>query len=228
MMYWQENESDPDSFQIPKDVVDLVFAIQCKILPLDHGNALQQAVVESIPWLSDEPQAAIHQIHVAESANGWNRPQDPSSELLWPSRRTRLVLRVPQHRVEDCQSLTGRTLDINGHEMTIGPAKEKLLSKLTTIFARYVDTEGSDQDQIFIQGMADILRQRNIHAKKMMSGLLVKHNTEEGHLLTRKLMLAGLSIEDSVRLQQQGIGDRLLMGIGIFLPHKGIDEVKPG
>ncbi len=227
-MYWQENEDDSDSFQIPEDVIDLVFAIQCKALPLDHGNALRRAVVESIPWLSDEPDAAIHQIHVAESANGWKRPQDPIHELLWPSRRTRLVLRVPQHRVEDCQALTGRTLDVNGHELTIGPAKQKILSKLTTIFARYVDTEGNDQDQDFIQYMVDILRQREIRVKKMMSGLLVKHKTDDGYSHTRKLMLAGLSIEDSVRLQQKGIGNRQLMGIGIFLPHKGIDAVKPG
>ncbi|MFV2031580.1 MAG: type I-MYXAN CRISPR-associated protein Cas6/Cmx6 [Gammaproteobacteria bacterium] len=226
-MYWQENEDDPGSFQLSKDVVDLVFAIQCRTLPLDHGNALYRALIRHLPWLKDEPSAAIHQIHVAESSHGWNRPQDPSSELLWPSRRTRLVLRVPQHRVEDSHSLVDRTLDIDGHELTIGPAKQKMLSKLTTIFARYVDTGGTDQDQEFIQNMADILQQRKIHTKKMMSGLLVKHRTKDGYLLTRKLMLAGLSIEDSVRLQQQGIGDRQLMGIGIFLPHKGIDSVRP-
>ena len=227
-MYWQENDDDPDSFQVTKEVVDMVFAIQSKTLPLDHGYALQQAVVRHIPWLYDEPRAAIHQIHVAESANGWNRPQDPSNELLWPSRRTRLVLRLPQNRIEDCQALNGQSLDIDGHELIIGPARQKILSSLTTIFARYVDTDGSDQDQIFIEKMAEILQQQNIRAKKMMSGLLLKHRLEDGYLLTRKLMLAGLSIEDSVRLQQQGIGDRQLMGIGIFLPHKGIDTVKAG
>lgn len=227
-MYWQESEDDPDSYQISNEVVDLAFAIQCKALPLDHGDTLYQSVVQHLPWLDDEPRSAIHQIHVSESANGWNRPTDPSSELLWPSRRTRLVLRVSQHRVEDCQALTGRRLKIGDHELTIGPAKQMLLSKLTTIFARYVDTGGTDQDQEFIQNVADNLRQRKINAKKMMSGLLVKHRTGDGYLLTRKLMLAGLSIEDSVQLQQQGIGNRQLMGIGIFLPHKGIDAVKPG
>ena len=224
-MYWQENEDDPENFQISKDVVDLVFAIKCKTLPLDHGNSLKQAVVQHIPWLVDEPLAAIHQIHMAESSNGWNRPQNPSTELLWPSRRTKLVLRMPQYRVEDCQIICGQTLDIEGHELTIGPSKQKFLSKLTTIFARYVDTLGNDQDQEFIENMADILQQRNIRVKKMMSGLLTRHRTDEGVLLTRKLMLSGLSIEDSIRLQHQGIGDKGLMGVGIFLPHKGIDAV---
>ncbi len=224
-MYWQENEVDPNTYQVSDEVVDLVFAIRCKSLPLDHGEALFQAVIRYLPWLNDEPQSAIHQIHVAESANGWNRPKDPSSELLWPSRRTRLVLRVPQHRVEGCLTLTNQALDIEGHELIIGPAKQKLLSKLTTIFARYVDTEGNDQDAEFIQDMASVLQQRQIRFKKMMSGLLIKHRTDEGYLLTRKLMLAGLSIEDSVGLQQQGIGNRQLMGIGLFLPHKGIDAI---
>lgn len=224
-MYWQENEVDPNTYQVSDEVVDLVFAIRCKSLPLDHGEALFQAVIRYLPWLNDEPQSAIHQIHVAESANGWNRPKDPSSELLWPSRRTRLVLRVPQHRVEGCLTLTNQALDIEGHELIIGPAKQKLLSKLTTIFARYVDTEGNDQDAEFIQDMASVLQQRQIRFKKMMSGLLIKHRTDEGYLWTRKLMLAGLSIEDSVGLQQQGIGNRQLMGIGLFLPHKGIDAI---
>ena len=224
-MYWQENEDDPDSFQISNEVVDLVFAIKCKTLPLDHGNSLKQAVIQHIPWLVDEPLVAIHQIHMAESSNGWNRPQNPSTELLWPSRRTKLVLRMPQHRVDDCQKISGQTIDIEGHKLTIGTAKQKTLSKLTTIFARYVDTLGIAQDQEFIENMAEIMQQRDIRVKKMMSGLLTKHRTDEGVLLTRKLMLSGLSVEDSVRLQQQGIGDKELMGVGIFLPHKGIEAV---
>jgi hypothetical protein len=38
-------------------------------------------------------------------------------------------------------------------------------------------------------------------------------------------MLADLSTDESIRLQQQGLGPRRLMGCGIFIPHKGIDAV---
>jgi len=39
-------------------------------------------------------------------------------------------------------------------------------------------------------------------------------------------MLAELSLEESVRLQQRGLGSHRSMGCGIFLPHKGISAVK--
>jgi hypothetical protein len=38
-------------------------------------------------------------------------------------------------------------------------------------------------------------------------------------------MLADLSAEESVRIQQEGIGPLRHMGCGIFIPHKGIDAV---
>jgi hypothetical protein len=39
-------------------------------------------------------------------------------------------------------------------------------------------------------------------------------------------MLADLTAEESVRLQEQGLGPLRQMGCGIFIPHKGIDAVK--
>jgi CRISPR/Cas system CSM-associated protein Csm4 (group 5 of RAMP superfamily) len=42
-------------------------------------------------------------------------------------------------------------------------------------------------------------------------------------------MLASLTPDESLRLQQHGLGPHRTMGCGIFIPHKGIDAVKkPG
>ncbi|MBV5275414.1 MAG: type I-MYXAN CRISPR-associated protein Cas6/Cmx6, partial [Lamprocystis purpurea] len=46
-----------------------------------------------------------------------------------------------------------------------------------------------------------------------------------GAITTRSLLLAGLKPDESLRLQQQGLGLHRLMGCGIFIPHKGIDAV---
>ncbi len=41
-LYWQE-ETDPGTeFEVPGDVVDLLFRIQCRSLPLDHGQLLAE------------------------------------------------------------------------------------------------------------------------------------------------------------------------------------------
>ncbi len=225
-MYWQDTEDDSGDYLVSNDVVDLLFNIQCKSLPLDHGEALSQAISARLGWLAVESQAAIHQIHVAESSHGWQRP-DAEDSLLLPSRRTKLVLRMPSNRVNDCRALVDQVIEVKGHSLAIGTFKQRPLSKLTTIFARYIKTDQDEVEEEFIQRMVDWLQSENISIKKMMSGLTVKHCRNSGVLYTRKLMLSGLMVDDSLRLQQIGIGDNMLMGIGIFLPHKGIDAVKP-
>jgi len=223
-LYWQEDE-DPSEIPLPETVQDLLFRIDCRTLPLDHAEVLSDEIRRHLPWLVEEPNAAIHLIHVAESANGWMRPEDPDSELLHVSRRTRMTLRLPSHRFEDARALVGKTLDIAGHPLTVGDFHLRPLSKLTTIFARHVDTGGSEDESEFLRQVAEELAQRGIRVRKMMPGKLHRHRTRDGEILTRKLMLSDLQIPESLQLQERGLGHRPLMGMGIFLPHKGIEAV---
>ena len=224
-MFWQEDEEDNQIEQINDDVQDLLFSIDCKTLPLDHGFTLSQQILQYLPWIEDESRAAIHQIHVAESANGWMRPDDPEQDVLCVSKRTKMTIRLPQSRHQDAQALVGKTLDINGYSLKVGNFRPRKLSRLTTIFARYVDTEGIQDETMFLNNMAKKLAEMGIQVKKMMSGKLASHQTDNGTVLTRKLMLSDLDIAQSLMLQEQGMGGRQLMGIGIFMPHKGIDAV---
>lgn len=224
-MYWQDDEDKTGNFEIPLDVQDFLFKIECKTLPLDHGYSLSQQIIKHLPWINEEPRAAIHQIHVAESANGWMRPEDPETELLCVSRRTKMTLRLPMTRSEDARALIGKKLDIQGHALSVGEFSTRKLSRLTTVFARYMDTGGSSDEALFLQSMHQQLLEKGIKVKKMMSGRLLTHRTDEGPLLTRKLMLSDLDVQQSVFLQENGLGDKQLMGLGIFLPHKGIDAV---
>ncbi len=225
MMFWQEDEDKGDAFKVPEHVQDLLFQIDCKTLPLDHGYALSSQISKLIPWIEEEPQSAIHQIHVAESSNGWFRPEDPETEVLCVSKRTKMMLRLPSSRLEDVKVLTGKSIDIDGHRLTIGSYKLRKLSRLTTIFARYVDTKGIRDENEFLNSMAKELLDKGIKVKKMLSGRLATHSTDTGILLTRKLMISDLDVQQSIQLQEQGIGNKMLLGLGIFLPHKGIDAV---
>jgi CRISPR-associated protein Cas6 len=224
-MFWKEDDDADLIDQVPDTIQDLLFSIDCKTLPLDHGYALSQQILTHLPWIGDEPGAAIHQIHVAESANGWMRPDDPEHEVLHVSHRTKMTLRMPRDRFEDVQQLVGKTLDIDGHQLIVGKFRPRKLSKLTTIFARYLDTEGVEDESRFLNACAQQLLALDIRVKKMMSGRLLEHQTPIGPLLTRKLMISGLDVAESIRLQEQGLGSRQLLGMGIFLPHKGIDAV---
>ncbi len=227
-MFWEEDDQ-PKEFQLTDEVLDLAFSIQCRELAVDHAWALGQALVAAAPMLEQDPRCAVHSIHLAGSQNGWERPDPELGQKLILSRRTRLVIRTPRELAEPLQqALDGATLEIGEDRLTIGKARRKLLSRQGTIFARHVVLEaGEAQDENqFMLRIAGILEQRGIRIKKALCGVIQEIQTPEAPLLTRSIMLADLSTEDSVRLQQQGIGEHQLIGCGIFIPHKGIDAVK--
>jgi len=225
-MLWQETDQETQA-RIPLDVVDVMFPLQeCKSLPVDHAHALANALIKAVPWLADEPRAAIHTIHVAGSQNGWERPAHGSEQQLLPSRRTKLSIRIPRARLDDLKAaLEGQTLTLDRAGFTLGPAKERPLSAEKTLFARYVIAHADEDEEQFLRRIASELAQRGIKIRKALCGKTLSLSTPTGPVLTRSLMLAELSPNDAIALQQQGIGAHQTMGCGIFLPHKGIEAV---
>jgi len=65
-MFWQDTEQEPQP-QVPDDIIDVMFPIRCRSLPVDHAHALSQAVLRAAPWLAQAPHAAVQTIHVAGS-----------------------------------------------------------------------------------------------------------------------------------------------------------------
>ena len=137
-MFWNEDEQ-PDAIQVPDDIVDLIFAIHCQSIPVDHAHVLAHALQAALPWLTEESGVAPHSIHVAGSQNGWERPAHGTDSRLMVSRRTRLTIRAPQTRVADLLTqLPGVRLNLAGHALTVGAGKLRPLSRETTHVARYV------------------------------------------------------------------------------------------
>ncbi len=207
---------------VPHDIVDLAFTIDCRHLPVDHAYALSQALSRALPWLDAEDQVGIHLIHGAESGHGWQRPSDGEQQLLHLSRRTKLVLRLPQARVRDAQQMSGMTLEIDGFAIGIGIARVRPLSPLTTLFARYVVAREQEDEAQFLQQAADELARMGIVVRKLLCGKSHRFSLPGETVFTRRLMVADLSVEDSVKLQQRGLGPGRKLGWGLFLPHKGI------
>lgn len=226
-MFWTEEREENKTFKVPDDIVDLSFAIRCKCLPLDHAYALSQALHGILPWIAGEEAAGIHLVHVAESGNGWFRPQ-AGDALLHLSRRTRMMLRVPKHRIDDARGLEGRTLDIEGHALeVVGDATVKQLSALSTLFARHVAMTGAAMSEAdFLEYMVAELRGLDIPVRKILCGKAHDIKTPTELIHTQSVMVADLEPEAAVRLQEHGIGPGRKMGCGLFLPHKGIKPVK--
>lgn len=227
-MFWQEDDK-PRSIEVPDDIVDLMFDIRCRELPVDHAHDLANAIKAHLPAIEDDERLGVHSIHLAGSQNGWERPDPKLGQRLILSRRTKLTLRVPKVRVKEVEdALEGCELDIAGCALTIGKAKQKKLSTQGTIFSRHVVLEPGEEvdENAFLQRIVSHLAERGIRVKKALCGRTAELIGPEGPIRTRSIMIADLSADDSVRVQQQGIGPLRHMGCGIFIPHKGIDSVR--
>jgi len=224
-MFWNDEQEKKPEFVIPDDVVDVAYRIGCPTLPLDHAHALSRALIDILPWLEEEEHAGVHLIHGAASGNGWYRPEDAASEVLHLSRRTRMRLRVPRHRLEDARQLTGRRLDIDGHALEVGDSEVFLLSSLSTLFSRYVLTVADTDENAFLEEASRGLQEIGINCRKMLGGISHTLRFPDGPVHTRSLMVADLEPEQSLRLQQVGLGPGRSIGCGLFLPHKGIKPV---
>ena len=220
-MFWQEDIKE-EHFTLPDDVQDAVFNIHAKILPIDHAYALSQALLQELPWLEDV-NAGVHDISVADG-NGWE--QDRESGYYYPSKRSKLSIRIPKDRLDDIQTLVGKTLDLGDYQIKVVKfLKPKLMSDMQIVFAKNVACqEGASEDE-FLQTSFNQLQALGIQPKKMMAGLERKITTPSQTIHTRSLMVADLRKTESVTLQEKGIGDYRLLGCGLFVPQKGIDSV---
>jgi len=222
-MYWEESDKK-HGVSIPEDVVDLVYRIECRSLPVDHTHALSEAVSSALKWFEKEKLAGLHPVHIPDSGNGWMRSEDPDA-ILHPSRRTRLILRMPKSRVDDARELSGQDLDVAGHQIKVGEASERPLVAITTLFSRFIPSDETSTEDDFLAESARQLRERGVRVRKMMCGKAHSIGTPEGRLHARSLMLAELTLEDSFNLQRSGLGEQQHLGFGVFIPHKDIAEV---
>ncbi len=223
-MHWEEL-SPAEQYTVPDTVVDAVFSISCHTLPVDHAYALSQAIQRALPWFADDADAGLHLVHGAESGNGWLRPDAPQA-LLHLSRRTKLALRIPKRRITDAGALLNQTLDVDGHALRVDRIALRLLSRITTLFSRHVVITAGDNEARFLNAAVEELGALGIRPKKMLCGLTTPIATPTYMLQTCSLLLTGLSLEESVLLQQQGLGRERKLGCGLFLPHKNINDLR--
>ncbi len=221
-MFWQEDDKKND-ISTSDQAVDLSYKIDCKQIPTTHAWELSQALYQALPWIKDEPEVGVHQIHGATSGNGWERP--PDGELIHLSKRTRMHLRVPTERIDDAKELVGKVLDVAGNAVHVGKMTTKTIDPFSTIFSRYIVMQKDMNEDEFLHWVVEQLASRDIHARKLLCGIGHEFEANGNLIETRSLMIADLDKLSSVKLQETGIGQHRHLGCGIFVPHKGIKAV---
>jgi len=222
----QDDDSAAAQARAPDDIVDAVFAIECRSLPVDHAHALSQAIQAAVPWFAQEPGAGLHTIHGGESGSGWMRPEGPDA-LLQLSRRAKLALRLPAHRLDAAAAaLIGRTLMVAGSALRVGNLTLRPLSRITTLFSRSVALPAAADEAAFLEEALGELGALDVEPERMVCGRMTPVATPERTYETRSLMVAGLTQAQSLRLQKAGLGVERKLGCGVFIPHKDIADLR--
>ncbi|MDH4273906.1 MAG: type I-MYXAN CRISPR-associated protein Cas6/Cmx6 [Gammaproteobacteria bacterium] len=218
-MIWQEDE-DVTRPLVSDAIIDAVFELRGKTLPNIYEDAFFSALRVQLPWLDTQTETGVIVYFSAEEGNGWFRDDNPEG-VIYLSRRTRMVLRLPLAQLDAVANLTGRALTIGEHTLHIGPMKTRALAKSETLYARHVVSD-TDDEALFEQKVLRAAGDLGIQCRKLVCGRQRTIITQQGTLNTRSVMLADLKPEQSILLQERGLGTHRHLGCGILIPHKGI------
>ena len=194
-------------------LVEAVFPLKGKALPRDHAQALRNALAEQLPWLHEDVGVGIHPLKLVSG---------PESVALL-SQRTRLIFRISANRLDDLKALVGVQLDVAGYALRLGDVHLRALQPLATLYAYRVAASSADEFE-FMQAMEAELAALAI-AGERVCGKRQSMRVDGLEMTTFSMMLHALVPEQSLRLQQYGLGPHRLLGCGLFVPHKSAAAV---
>jgi CRISPR-associated protein Cas6 len=194
------------------DAVDFAFAVSGELVGRDYAGGLYRALAAALPWLNDEPLAGVHPI----------RGLTPCADGLLIGGRTRLMLRAPARRAADCERLQGARLEVPAR-LTIGRISVRELLPYPVLHAKLVVT-GAEEEADFVADVERGVAALNIDCE-MIVGRRGELRVGNERLAGFSLMLHGLSVAESLRVQEHGLGLHRKLGCGLFVPHKSIAAV---
>lgn len=189
------------------NTVDLWFRIRGETLPALHGYALYACLCRLSPSFHAAPWLGVHTV--------WGRRL--GDRTIQVPRNAKLGLRLPGDHISDALVLTGRTLDIEGHRLSVGVPEIRTLQPAPAVSARMVTIKGFTEPGPFRDAVVRQLTSLGIEGEVSVGARGVQRISNKlvvGFATT----IAGLSPEHSLQCQHRGIGGRRRMGCGLFQP----------
>lgn len=212
-MYSPEWEAIKD-FEHAAALADVQFDLSAGEIPADHGVGLFEQLVKHLPWLGETAGVGVHPVHGAPTGRNDN---------LVINRRVKLTLRLPVERLADAEALVGAVLELGAGPIKVGALKKRPLVPYATLYSHFVVMDSADEAQFLAEAQAGLA------AKGVRGGLIPgkrrRMRMGGGDVEGYSLMLHDLSLQDSILVQERGLGRYRIYGCGIFIPHKSIKEV---
>lgn len=201
-------------------MIDLSFPLLGPALPVDHGYELYAALSRILPALHDGLACRVAPVRGAFVG-----------EVLQLDGRSRLRLRLAPEAIAYVMPLAGKSLEVGSHRLRIGVPQVWALVPAPALAARLVTIKGFQEPAEFL---AAVRRKLDAAGIAGAAGIPLAHaGKHEGRPRRRVLRVSGkrvvgfalqvtqLTAEESILLQEQGLGGRGKMGCGFFLPARG-------
>jgi len=218
-VFWEEEEETTENKPI-SDVVDVTYQIKGKTLPSNYLSLIASQMSLQFDWWDELDDIGLQVLIAGEEGNGWFRDQTPNA-ILYLSRRSRLVLRTPKQMYAQIKNLHNAKLNLGEHDIELVFKHDKSINHSATLYSQHVLSDEDDELR-FLEIVTLELDSLGIVCKKILCGKTRELIINNEKKLTRSLMLNDLSKEDSVKLQNKGLGNFQKLGCGIFVPYKSI------
>jgi CRISPR-associated protein Cas6 len=149
--------------------------------------------------------------------------------LVELTQTSRLRVRLPPERMGWIMPLAGETLRVGVHAVRLGFPTIRPLLPVPTLVARIVTFKNAQDPGRFILVARERLQQLDIAAEPGIpifeegprTGELRRKvlRIKERRVIGYALQVTGLTAEESIRLQENGLGGRCRMGCGFFVPY---------
>ncbi len=197
--------------------VELCFPVRGKYLPADHGYALFAACVHLNPEIRQQDTLSILTIP--------GFPDKQGKIIL--TEQSCLRIRVPIPLIPLVYKFAGKSIRLGIHDIQIGIPEIFTLKPASKLNSRIVVIKGYSEPESFLVAAQRQLDDLNISAQVSIpkdrrgefcrKTIKVKRYTVVGFTTE----VSGLNEEDSLKLQQWGIGGKRHLGCGYFLPYRG-------
>ena len=202
--------------------LDLLFSLQGETYPTDHCYALYGALSKIAP-IFHEAKSGLRFAPIRGTPAG--------ERLLQISPASRLKVRLPSDRIPDALTLAGKKITLGEFHLRVGVPSVQALIPTTALISRMVTFKHAQDAESFLNSAKKFLLEKGIQGQPSLP--LQPRGPRKDQPLRRvmrvqgktiigyTLIVEGLIAEESIQLQEEGLGGRTKMGCGFFSPAKG-------
>lgn len=187
---------------------DVVFPVVGAVIPGDHVYQIFAAICGLEPRVRAIPELAVDRILDTLPLYGGR---------VTLTRKAKLRIRTPVAEISLVVPLAGKALRIHDAMIRLGAPRIYRLRPHDRLFSWLVTIKGFTNPDTFLEAV-----QRQLRDRKIETSARVGHRTvltvRGARIVGFPVLCSALPAQDSLRLQECGIGGRRHVGAGIFAP----------